>query len=111
MSTVLQDIKYGTRMLAKSPGVTAAAALSLALGIGANTTMFSWIKSTLLMPLPGVRNQTEIVEIIDHSPAGSPNSISYPDFRDIRAQRRLRGRVCAQQPVGEPEHRRRGTRG
>jgi predicted permease len=86
MSTLLQDIRYGGRMLAKSPGVTAAAALSLALGIGANTTIFSWIKGTLLMPLPGVRNQTEVVEIIDHSQAGTPNSISYPDFRDIRAR-------------------------
>jgi predicted permease len=86
MSSLLQDLRYGARVLAKSPGLTAAAALSLALGIGANTMIFSWIKGTLLMPLPGVRNQTQILEIVDHSPAGTPNSISYPDFRDIVAR-------------------------
>ncbi len=52
MKTVWQDVMYGFRMLLKKPGFTVVAALSLALGIGANTVIFSLINTTLLRPLP-----------------------------------------------------------
>ena len=52
MTTAWQDILYGFRMLLKKPGFTLVAALSLALGIGANTVIFSLIDTTLLRPLP-----------------------------------------------------------
>ena len=54
MTILWQDIRYGVRMMWKNRGLTLAAVVSLALGIGANTTIFTWVKSVLLRPLPGV---------------------------------------------------------
>jgi putative ABC transport system permease protein len=82
-----QDLRFGARMLRKNPGFTIVAVLTLALGIGANTAIFSVIRGVLMQSLP-FRDSTRIV-LVRGTVAGQPTgSVSYPDYLDTRKQAR-----------------------
>src|SRR5690349_20780721 len=86
MGTLIQDIRYGARMLLKNPVTTLVAVLTLALGIGANTTIFSTVNGLLLRPLP-VANAERLVVFAGQQQGGDNFShFSYADFTDIRSQ-------------------------
>lgn len=88
MQTILQDLRYGLRMLAKNPGFTCVAVLSLALGIAANTTVFSFINGFLLKP-PAVQEPARLAEVWQRHAGrttgiGSHLQLSYPDLAYYR---------------------------
>ncbi len=83
MTSFWQDIRYSLRMIAKAPGYAAIAILTLALGIGANTTIFSWINSALLNPVPGISNPSEVVSLTLGKP-GQNFGFTYPDLEAVR---------------------------
>lgn len=85
MRTLIQDIRYAIRMLLKNPAMTMVAALTLALGIGANTTIFSAVNGLMLRPLP-VPNADRLVVFGGQQQGGNPYlQIPYADFQDIRS--------------------------
>jgi putative ABC transport system permease protein len=85
MGKLWQDVRFGARMLAKSPGFAAVTVLALALGIGANTAIFSVVNGVLLRPLP-YRNAERLVFLGEWSRQIPEMSVSWPNFVDWRAQ-------------------------
>ncbi len=85
---MLQDLRYALRMLRKNLGLTLVAVLSLALGIGANTAIFSWMDGLVLHPLPLVQRADRLVLFNTVGPGGAQWSVAYPDFLEWKAQAR-----------------------
>jgi len=84
MTSFWQDVRYSLRMIVKAPGFAAIAVLTLALGIGANTTIFSWINSALLNPVPGLARPSEVVSLTLSKPGDNPFPFTYPDLEAMR---------------------------
>jgi putative ABC transport system permease protein len=85
MNTLFQDVRYGARMLLKSPAVTLIVILALGLGIGANTAIFSVLNAVVLRPLP-FDHPDELLFLNERSPVLDEMSIAYPNFSDWRNQ-------------------------
>ena len=97
MRTLLQDLKFGCRALAKNPGFTAVAVLALALGVGANSAIFSVVNATLLNPLP-FPDEGQLLRLGEGARGqGEPErgSFSFPDYKDVQAQTRTLAHVSA----------------
>src|SRR3979409_471395 len=109
MNTFWQDIRFAVRMLRKNWSLTAIVVVVLALGIGANTAIFSVVNATLLQPLP-YTDPDNLVRLSEDSPNVPQMSISYPNFLDWREHNKAFSGIAAMQfrslnltGKGEPE--------
>jgi len=96
MGALWQDIRYGLRMLLRQPGLTLIAILTLALGIGANTAIFSVVNGVLIQPLP-YQDPDRLVRLSEWSPRIPGLSISYPDLLDWREQNQVFTQIAGTQ--------------
>src|SRR5579862_8180738 len=98
MNELMDDIRYGLRMLRKSPGFSAVAILTLALGIGANTAVFSVVNGVLLNSLP-FRDPDKLLMLFESKPNFKEGSISYPNFLDWQRDNRSFSSITAYRPT------------
>ena len=88
MDSFIHDLKFGFRQLRKSPAFTFAAILTLALGLGANATVFTWFNAIVVNPLPGVRGTRDLITVRWRTPSGGQAGLSWLDYLDYRARNR-----------------------
>jgi putative ABC transport system permease protein len=112
MGTLVQDLRYGIRTLAKNPGFAVVAVLTLALGIGANTAIFSVVDAVLLRPLPYPESDRlfTVYQTLPEAPAQN-TGVSYPNYLDWTQRNEafesiaaVRGNVLALSGLGEPTY-------
>jgi predicted permease len=99
MLSLAQDLRYALRTLRNSPGFAALAVLTIAIGIGASTTIFSWIRAVLLNPLPGASDPQQVVALETLTPDADWVPTSYLDFRDHRDHCKLLESMTVTQPM------------
>src|SRR5215216_57569 len=98
MRTFIQDLRYGFRVLIKSPGISFIAIIALALGIGANSAIFSVVNAVLLRPLPFPEPQRLVSLSYQHEQGAEPEetgSVSYPDVKDWQEQNQSFDHIAA----------------
>ncbi|HKQ91433.1 MAG TPA: ABC transporter permease, partial [Blastocatellia bacterium] len=96
MQTLLHDLRYGLRMLAKKPGFTVVAVFTLALGIGANSAIFSVVNGVLLRPMQ-LEDPDRLIKIWEKLPAGGQGTASAPNLKDWREQNTVFNGIAAYQ--------------
>src|SRR6185437_1405573 len=99
VETLLQDVRYGLRMLRRNPGFALVAILTLALGIGANTAIFSVVNGVLLNPLP-YPHPEQLITLHESKPNFQYGSVSYPNFRDWQKNNRVFSSIAISRPTG-----------
>ena len=108
MSSLLQDLRYSLRMMFRDRAFTILAVFTLAIGIGASTTVFSWVDGMLLRPLSGVASPDRLVAVETLTPNGAFVPNSYPDYRDFRDHLKLVTGMAVTHPaafsVGQQDH-------
>ena len=94
MNGIVQDLRFALRALRKNLAFTAVAVLTLGLGVGASTTIYTWLQAMVLRPFPLVREPDRLVLMSTRSPGGERWNVSYPDLVDLRRESRtLKGIV------------------
>jgi predicted permease len=108
LEDLVHDLHFGLRMMTRNPAFTAVAILTLAIGIGASATAFTWIDAVLLQPLNGVAEPSRLVTLESVTPNGEFVPNSYPDYRDFRDHLELFDGIAVTRPavfsVGKEEH-------
>src|SRR5205809_3794857 len=98
IETLVQDLRYGFRVLAKNPGFTTVAVLSLAMGIGANCAIFTLVNAVLLKDLP-VKDPDRLARVVAYR-QGSRRDFSYPVFRDVSSRQQVFTEIAASGGLG-----------
>src|SRR5215472_4280648 len=108
MNGLFNELRNALRTIRNTPSVAMVAILTIAVGIGANTTIFGWMRSLLLNPLPAATQSERIVALENTAPDGTPITTSYLDFRDFRDNLKLLNHVSAYRAyvfsVGDAPH-------
>ncbi len=100
LGVMLQDVRFALRVLARSPGFTLLAMVTMALGIGANTTIFSLTNATLLRGPDGIDSPADLVQIGRDRPDEGFDNLAYPHFRELRDHAEGLAALAAYTPVG-----------
>ena len=98
LESFLMDVRFALRQLRRNPGFASVVVLTLAIGIGANTTIFSWTRAILLNPLPGAGDPDRVLELESVTASGDWTPTSHLDFRDLRDHSKLVESMSATYP-------------